>query len=59
MRKSSRVEKSREFSCVTSSASNTRRRRVVFRRRRLRFTRDSECGIQARDVIYLYPYELG
>ena len=26
---------------------------------RLRFTRDSECGIQMRDVAYLYPYELG
>ena len=27
--------------------------------RKLRFTRDSECGIQARNVAYLYPYELG
>jgi hypothetical protein len=27
--------------------------------RKLRFTRDSECRIQARDVAYLYPYELG
>ena len=26
---------------------------------KLRFTRDSECGIQARNVAYLYPYELG
>jgi hypothetical protein len=25
----------------------------------LRFTRDSECGIQTRSVAYLYPYELG
>jgi len=29
------------------------------RERKLRFTRDSECGIQARNVAYLYPYELG
>ena len=27
--------------------------------RELRFTRDSECGIQVRNVAYLYPYELG
>jgi hypothetical protein len=27
--------------------------------RKLRFTRDSECRIQARNVVYLYPYELG
>jgi hypothetical protein len=27
--------------------------------RKLRFTRDSECGIQARNIAYLYPYELG
>jgi len=27
--------------------------------RKLRFTRDSECRIQARSVAYLYPYELG
>ena len=27
--------------------------------RKLRFTRDSECRIQARNVAYLYPYELG
>jgi hypothetical protein len=27
--------------------------------RKLRFTRDSECGIQARNVAYLYLYELG
>ena len=27
--------------------------------RKLRFTRDSECRIQARDVAYLYPYKLG
>ena len=29
------------------------------RERKLRFTRDSECGIQARNVAYLYPYKLG
>jgi hypothetical protein len=28
-------------------------------KRKLRFTRDSECGIQTRGVAYLYPYELG
>jgi hypothetical protein len=27
--------------------------------KKLRFTRDSECGIQSRGVAYLYPYELG
>ena len=26
---------------------------------KLRFTRDSECRIQARNVAYLYPYKLG
>ena len=29
------------------------------RGKKLRFTRDSECRIQARNVAYLYPYELG
>jgi hypothetical protein len=29
------------------------------RRKKLRFTRDSECRIQARNVAYLYPYKLG
>ena len=28
------------------------------RGRKLRFTRDSECRIQARNVAYLYPYKL-
>ena len=28
-------------------------------KRKLRFTRDSECRIQMRGVAYLYPYKLG
>ena len=31
----------------------------VIGERELRFTRDSECGIQAGNIAYLYPYELG
>ena len=31
----------------------------VIGEKELRFTRDSECGIQPRNVAYLYPYELG
>ena len=49
---------SREFS-EGSAACNTRRQLCVIGKRKLRFTRDSECGIQARDVAYLYLYELG
>jgi hypothetical protein len=38
---------------------NTHRQLSRSRERRLRFTRDSECRIQARNVVYLYPYKLG
>ena len=31
---------------------------ITVRGEKLRFTRDSECGIQRRDVAYLYPYKL-
>jgi len=35
------------------------RRRSGDEGKKLRFTRDSECGTQRRDVAYLYPYKLG
>jgi hypothetical protein len=41
------------------AACNTRRQLAELGERKLRFTRDSECGIQARNVAYLYPYKLG
>jgi hypothetical protein len=49
---------SREF-FGGSAACNTRRQLWGERKRKLRFTRDSECRIQARSVAYLYPYKLG
>ena len=41
------------------AACNTRRQLRGIREEKLRFTRDSECRIQARNVAYLYPYKLG
>ena len=40
------------------TACNTRRQHGIGEEK-LRFTRDSECGIQTRNIAYLYPYELG
>ena len=49
--------------CVESlrSATDLYAHKTVLGRckRWLRFTRDSECGIQVRLVDYLYPYKLG